>query len=171
MDPAVEPMLIGVGRSRPPDRALDTVSVPICLTLRYMYPIRQKSNTCSVGVELKGQRAGWRPPRSLPSSPLRTSTPAAPGRARLRVRVVSIAVALRRDRSKRPEFFFGHPAELNHSCGADQHSGGRPSRSGRPRDRLLANTVRGNFRFSPVSGTQDRLEGAATVRGGSDATR
>ena len=27
-------------------------------------------------------------------------------------------------------FFFGHPAELNHSCGADQHSGGRPSRSG-----------------------------------------
>jgi hypothetical protein len=40
-----------------------------------------------------------------------------------------------------------------------------------PRDRLLANTVRGNFRFSPVSGAQDRLEGAATVRGGSDATR
>ena len=47
------------------------------------------------------------------------------------IRVVSIAVALRRDRSKRPErFFFGHPAELNHSCGADQHGGGRPSRSG-----------------------------------------
>jgi hypothetical protein len=29
-----------------------------------------------------------------------------------------------------PRFIFGHPAELDHSCGADQHSGRRPSHSG-----------------------------------------
>src|ERR1700722_2306766 len=96
-------------QDRPPDRALDTVRYQPCLTLRYMYPIRQKSNTCSVGVELKGQHAGWRPPRSLPSSSLRTWTPAAPDVPRLRVRVVSIAVALRRDRSKRPEVLLWPP--------------------------------------------------------------
>jgi len=52
-------MLAAYEDQDPPDRALDTVSVPTCLTLPYMYPVRQKSNTCSVGCKLLVPVSRW----------------------------------------------------------------------------------------------------------------